>query len=601
MSSSRMMQNNYEEYNMTGHAQKILLDESAIALFEMRADELISKNSTSEILLFINAIQNPDFTFENKTIEARYFYTIANCQSVVFNKNNEAWYSEELGKSVINYRKALYALQGLDNNNNFIINLKSRIETNLGNYLFSQGRLLCCKNHWEIATTLDNNPVATIRKAYNNILLAGFLYDEGHSYYHYYKAYKAICTGMKEVDLLEPDIASAYIESGELLKFKNWFETNFQESDFDLIDNYKEKFKSKKQHNYLKWCGNNKLFLNELNDEYMTELVYTDCITLPSHTTIINQTLTMSEDLVYHGNFEEIKNDYIYARYLIFSVHTIPNNTDHFYNNTYQHIDDMSYAITNIKAQHYKTAFKTLYSLFDKIAYFLNSFYDFNNFDARIYFHTFFGKLENGRLKPHSKLKESKNPFLHALFYILKDIRDSSKKGYDLDSESFWLDPDAESFSEIRNAIEHRSLKIIDDFGNTLLKRENDIHHKYFEEEKEKLYILEEEILKNSNRIKECKIENDEEKLKKLFTQSEETMSKITASKLKINEKLKRKNHSLLISESDFESRLFLLMKLVRRSIIYLSLAVHWEQKQKRDDSPLIIPREVPLKHKIDF
>ena len=155
MSSSRMMQNNYEEYNMTGHAQKILLDESDIALFEMRADELISKNSTSEILLFINAIQNPDFTFENKTIEARYFYTIANCQSVVFNKNNEAWYSEELGKSVINYRKALYALQGLDNNNNFIINLKSRIETNLGNYLFSQGRLLCCKNHW----------VATIRKA----------------------------------------------------------------------------------------------------------------------------------------------------------------------------------------------------------------------------------------------------------------------------------------------------------------------------------------------------------------------------------------------------------------------------------------------------
>ncbi|EOU9514182.1 LA2681 family HEPN domain-containing protein [Cronobacter dublinensis] len=92
-----------------------------------------------------------------------------------------------------------------------------------------------------------------------------------------------------------------------------------------------------------------------------------------------------------------------------------------------------------------------------------------------------------------------------------------------------------------------------------------------------------------------------EEKLKKLFTQSEETMSKITVSKIKINEKLKRKNHSLLISESDFESRLFLLMKLVRRSIIYLSLAVHWEQKQKRDDSPLIIPREVPLKHKIDF
>ena len=139
----------------------------------------------------------------------------------------------------------------------------------------------------------------------------------------------------------------------------------------------------------MKWCGDNRLFLNELNDEYTTELVYTDCITLPSHTAIINQTLTMCEDLVYHGNFDEIKNDYIYARYLIFSAHNIPSENIHFYNNTYQHIDDMSHAITNLKSQHYKSAFKTLYSIFDKIAYFLNSFYDFNDIDAKIYFHNF--------------------------------------------------------------------------------------------------------------------------------------------------------------------------------------------------------------------
>lgn len=586
---------------MSEQTPYILLDDAAIALFEMRADEVISANLTHDILGFINAIENPNYIFSNEIIKSRYYYTIANCQSAVFNKTNTTWYSEELGKSVINYRKALNALQNIDNTKKYIANLKSRIETNLGNYLCSQGRLLCCKNHWEMAINLDNNPVAIIRKAYNNIALAGFLYDEGHSYYHYYEAYKSICAGLNGISILDPELASAYSKDGSLIKFKNWFEKNFNESDFNSIDNYKENFETKKQYNYLKWCGDNRLFLNELNDEYTTELVYTDCITLPSHTAIINQTLTMCEDLVYHGNFDEIKNDYIYARYLIFSAHNIPSENIHFYNNTYQHIDDMSHAITNLKSQHYKSAFKTLYSIFDKIAYFLNSFYDFNDIDAKIYFHNFFGKFENGKLKPHSKLKESNNQFLHALFYILKDIRDSNHKDDNLDSESYWLDPDAEKFSKIRNAIEHRSLKIIDNFGYKLLNNDSNNHEKIYTEEKNNLESLDSEIKVICKEIKTHKENNNQTKLNILIDKRDELVKKITLSKNKINDKTKRSKHSLMISERDFEARLILLIRLVRRSIIYLSLAIHWEQKQSRDDYPIVISRDVPLKNKLDI
>jgi hypothetical protein len=42
----------------------------------------------------------------------------------------------------------------------------------------------------------------------------------------------------------------------------------------------------------------------------------------------------------------------------------------------------------------------------------------------------------------------------------LKDIRNSNPKDFEVESESYWLDPDVEAFSEIRNAMEHRSLKI---------------------------------------------------------------------------------------------------------------------------------------------
>ncbi|MBH2562152.1 hypothetical protein JZM41_23785 [Serratia marcescens] len=309
----------------------------------------------------------------------------------------------------------------------------------------------------------------------------------------------------------------------------------------------------------------------------------------------------MCEDLVYHGNFDEIKNDYIYARYLIFSAHNIPSENIHFYNNTYQHIDDMSHAITNLKSQHYKSAFKTLYSIFDKIAYFLNSFYDFNDIDAKIYFHNFFGKFENGKLKPHSKLKESNNQFLHALFYILKDIRDSNHKDDNLDSESYWLDPDAEKFSKIRNAIEHRSLKIIDNFGYKLLNNDSNNHEKIYAEEKNNLESLDSEIKFICKEIKTHKENNNQTKLNILIDKRDELVKKITLSKNKINDKTKRSKHSLMISERDFEARLMLLIRLVRRSIIYLSLAIHWEQKQNRDDYPIVISRDVPLKHKLDI
>ncbi|MBO2915908.1 hypothetical protein J5H46_23310, partial [Enterobacter sichuanensis] len=104
---------------MKEQAQTILLDDSSIALFEMRADEVISNNVTNEIIGFIKAIENPNYVFSTEVVKSRYYYTIANCQSAAFKKTNTNWYSEELGKSVINYRKALNALQHIESKDNY--------------------------------------------------------------------------------------------------------------------------------------------------------------------------------------------------------------------------------------------------------------------------------------------------------------------------------------------------------------------------------------------------------------------------------------------------------------------------------------------------
>ena len=576
--------------------KNVLIDSLAISLFETRADELLISNAHEELSDFIKVIDQENFIFDDDFIKARFFYTIANCYSVVHRYHNCQWYSEDLNKAVINYRKALYTIKAIEFQGPDHVNLRSRIETNLANWLSSQGRAFCCIPHWSTAIELDTNPVAIINKAENELFIADHLYDSSHIRYHYYQAYSLIKLGQENLNLLHSEQKVAYAENGKFLDFKAWFEANYKDSDFEHLQSFKEKVDSKQQFNYLKWCGDNTLFLNDLNDISGSEIVYQDIFTLPSFVQEVNSSLAMHEDYVYHGNFDEIKNEYCYARYLIFTAQKIPNEQEHFFNKTYPHIDDMSHSLTNLKSSHYKSAFRTLYSIFDKIAYFLNSFLDLRDVDSKVYFHNIFGELKNDTLKPYKKLINSNNYFLHALFYILKDIRDSNKKDASQESLSYWLDPDAKGFSMIRNAMEHRSLKIVDEFGNSLTNRDIAYHEgevKKIEDELERLQIKLPEIYSEIRKVKKS---NDEDLKKEWEQQKIQLENEISRLQGKLHEKHKRANHSLLITDTEFESRLFTLMTLVRNSIMYLSLAIHLEQTQKPDDCTLTIPRDVPLK-----
>lgn len=582
---------------MENEVENVLIDLSAIALFEMRADELILSSSIEELEGFVSSIDQPFFVFDDEFLKARYFYTLGNCYSTIFRYHYHEWYSENLSKAVINYRKALYVIKNIEYPNVNHLALRSRIETNLANYLSGQGRAICAIKHWDNALEIDNNPVAIIWKANNALFISDWLYDKYHSHYHYFEAYKLICLGISSLDSLDEEHKQAYSKEGKFYNFKAWFEKKFVDYDFGLIENYQEEYNSRKQKTYLKWCADNRLFLNDLNDLYKTELVYTDCFTLPSFTQTINRALSHHEDLIYHGNFDEIKNDYCYARYLIFSAINIPNEQEHFFNETYDKVDDMAHSLTNLKSQHYKSAFKSLYSIFDKIAYFLNSFYDLNDVDSKIYFHTIFGKMKEGILKPHAALRESKNCFIHALFYILKDVRNANPRDLISKSESYWIDPDIEAFTEIRNAMEHRSLKIVDDFGHTLTKSDIEFHDRYLEEMQVERSTLQGKLEKVYANIKKAKDSQDSPL--KLELEKEKDNINLEVAKLdkKINEKNKRSIHSLIITEKEFESRLFTLMDLVRSSVMYLSLAINFEEKMKpKEANTIFMPLDVPLK-----
>lgn len=560
----------------------------------IKADELILKGDRLELEKYAKKITDKSFFFTDMIDESRFLYIMGNCYQVLYQHREMEWYSDDLSKAAIFFRKALNILNGLKLPSQESLFLKSCIETNLANSLSAQGRAFCCIPLWDRAIK-QNNPVAMICKAQNELYLANVLYDPGHQEYHLFVAYKLISQGLKYKKYLYEDQQVAFHEDGELMKFKSWFERNFTESSFREFETQSYDFDTRKQKQYLEWCGNNNLFINDLNDVLCSEVVYQDIISLPSFSYKLNQSLSMYETLMYHGNFDEIKNDYCYARYIFYTALNIPQDTKHFFNDTYPHVDDMSHSLTNLKSSHYKSAFRTLYSLFDKISYFLHRFLELNDTkdDNKITFDAIFRDIsKKNAWVPHPRLKMSKNPFIHALFYILKDIRDVK----DATPTTRWLDPEAKSFAEIRNALEHRSLKIIDDFGYTLTQSD-----KEYTSAQLKKYITEREqcvldLKKLHHEIKEMKNRKNSNIVATMTDKKSALEIKMKELESLIDEQHRLSTHSLLITVCEFESRTLTLMKLARNSIIYLSLALHLEEQGKPISDGLVMPTVVPLR-----
>jgi len=475
-----------------------------------------------------------------------------------------------------------------------IKHIESMLCTNLANALSSQGRAFCCIELYDRAIELDNNPVAIVNKARNELFIAQSLYDEGHTQYHYLKAYELIKEGLSIIDQLEEEQRIDLEEGGELLVFKEWFEKNYNIESFDYFSEYKEDLESKEQEAYLKWSADSCLFLNDLNDVFNGPIVYQDIMALPSTIHKINPTLTLTEKLMYHGNFDEIKNDFCYARYLIFQSKDIDNEQGHIFNKTYPHIDAMCGSIDNLKTNQYKSAFKILYSLFDKIAYFTSRFFDLNDIklDTKINIDSLFKNIKNRKeWQPHPNLEDGQNFFINSLFFILKDIK--NVKGHD--SVSTWIDYDAQTFSEIRNAIEHRSLKIVSNIGYDLATNGN-LHTKV---EQEKILKHIEDISLKLQEKKRAYQEATKKHNVEIMNSLAKEIALLESESQKLEalmyEKEKLSSHTLLITVENFEMRLFRLIKLVRNAIMYLSLAIHLSESMKEYDG-IALPYDLPLK-----
>ena len=139
--------------------------------------------------------------------------------------------------------------------------------------------------------------------------------------------------------------------------------------------------------------------------------------------------------------FNQIKEEYIYARYLLYEVIN-PIGKVHLADKETHLEDTLNYSSYSIRIEKLKTAYRTLYSIFDRIAFLLNAYLKLGVVEQKVNFDSIWSRL---------KEKEAKNIALSALHWIDRDFKEKFGNAGA---------PHTKKIKMLRNALEHKFVSV---------------------------------------------------------------------------------------------------------------------------------------------
>jgi len=183
-----------------------------------------------------------------------------------------------------------------------------RANINIGNLFSDSGRVIFAIESWKKA--LDFSPLfgmAGCNLAKGLVSYGSMLYDQNHGSLMYRRAYKLYLYYL-DCPLVQPGTRKQFREAIDQLE--DLCDPSFLRSD-ESFDEY-TLGSSLAEKRYRKWVAENPLFLNPINDIYSESIVCHDIVGLPDMNVMIDF------PLVFHGFYNQIKQEYISARYLYF-------------------------------------------------------------------------------------------------------------------------------------------------------------------------------------------------------------------------------------------------------------------------------------------
>jgi hypothetical protein len=322
-----------------------------------------------------------------------------------------------------------------------------QIRTNFANRLNSLGRCVEAIEQWSLALNAwPNFAMALGNRAYGICSYSGHLYDSGHAGIFL----KSAANGYRAA--LAND---AFWDSGPNERARTDFTQHLGQidaylagidfdHDFDM-DGFSLGETSEEQV-YREWCLKEGLFLNPLNDVSIASVAAQDVLHLPSHTYKID------ERPRFPSYYNHLKQEYVSARFRLYQ--SIGRLDGHFIDKGVLILDGADGGEFGHHIDQLKTAFRSAYSLFDKIGLFLNDYFSVGIDPRKVYFQRIWAQSVKGLPKPklHPTFENSRNWPLRGLYYLSKDLFDPEY--------SEFSSPDAKDIAALRNSVEHRFLTL---------------------------------------------------------------------------------------------------------------------------------------------
>lgn len=394
-----------------------------------KSDELFEKKDATAILSHINSIKN----FLNEDIElikkAQLAYSIGTSfeDVITLNKDNPKFDFEKYLEKALYYFD--YAFDNMGNEPPKA--LYEQLLTNYANACRSCGRTI---KAIEMYNKIKYFPMSQGNLGVTLSHFAPVQYDEVHKGLLFKEGYKQIKDALKSKDYLKLHGADEVFEN-ELKRIEQIVRIEYLNS--------KNKFKkynwgkSKTEKIYRKWLAENGLYLNVLNDIYKDSFVAYDFLHLPSMLYNIDNTRDEFDCAI----MNQIKQEYVSARYRLFESLNYIERKNHIADK-----DVELYELTNnlMSCNYYENltrcCFKDFYSILDRIAYFVNQYFNLNLDLTDVSFRKV---MENKVIKEVAK----NNLMINGLYWSSKDIFEDKYQTTKYKSKNY---------AKLRNYLEHR-------------------------------------------------------------------------------------------------------------------------------------------------
>ncbi len=272
------------------------------------------------------------------------------------------------------------------------------------------------------------------------------LYDGGHTAFMLVRSHETLMSALAGDALYENpqcrEAQAAFMEEARKIESRMDVSTlreRIAGTEFKLGRSVRER-------QYRTWCLESRLFINPLNDVGTQPIAAQDVLTLPSITVgVANHELVPAVI----GLFNQMKQEFVSARYLYYEG--IQPTRSHFSDRDVLLYNTLDYPAYSLGTEKIRTAFRMVYSLFDKISFFLNHYLQLGHAPNRVTFRRVWYEAK-GLRSLLGVFAACPNWPLRGLFWLSKDLFEDEFQSV--------TEPDAESLNEMRNHLEHKYLQI---------------------------------------------------------------------------------------------------------------------------------------------